>query len=145
MKYWIGIVGSQKTLERFNEATDTWFCMPKSCEPGDKIAMYATKKVAKVNGIFALYDVSEKNSEKDCDCRNYGIFSGTGERPGYVGLKLISKLEKIITFDMLKGDKIFSRTHLVRRNAQATYFHLTEVEFARLLKIQSLLEKDNSV
>lgn len=130
MKYWIGVVGSALTKERFFTEDDTWFCMPKSCESGDFVAMYASKKVAGVrSGMFGIYQVQNKDACKDVNCRTYGIFSGNGERPVYVFFKLVKKFEKSISFDEMKKNRVLSNTPYVRRNMQATYFSITEREY----------------
>jgi predicted RNA-binding protein with PUA-like domain len=131
MKYWIGVVGSPNTYERFITQEDSWFCMSKSCEVGDYVLMYASKKVAgiKKSGVFGFYQVSNKDEAKDGDCRVYGIFSGTGERPVYVALKLIGKLKMTIPFATIKTSSRLSNTTFVRRKFQATYFTITESEY----------------
>ena len=128
MKYWIGIVGSPNTYERFMNQDDGWFCMPKSCEVGDLVVMYASLKVAKAKkgGVFGFYEVSNKDESKDNDCRVYGIFSGTGERPVYVALKLIEKLKTTISFPTIQASERLADTPFVRRKFQATYFPITE-------------------
>ena len=130
MKYWIGVVGSPNTYERFITQEDGWFCMPKSCEVGDYVLMYASIKVAgtKKSGVFGFYQVSNKDESKDGDCRVYGIFSGTGERPVYVALKLIEKLKLTIPFATIQNSPRLSNTTFVRRKFQATYFQITESE-----------------
>lgn len=137
MKYWLGVVGSPNTYERFMTQGDGWFCMPKSCEVGDYVAMYASLKVgrAKGGGVFAFYEVSSKDEAKDGNCRTYGIFSGTGERPVYVALKLIKKLEKPLSFSQIQNSRLLSNTTFVRRKFQATYFSLTEKEYGAFLSL----------
>lgn len=137
MKFWLGIVGSPKTYERFMSTNDGWFCMPKSCEVGDCVAMYASLRVggSKGGGIFGFYEVSSKDESKDGDCRTYGIFSGTGERPVYVALKLVQKLEKSITFAEIQNSRRLSNTTFVRRKFQATYFSITEGEYKAIVAL----------
>ncbi len=113
MSYWIGVIGSKLTSERFFNGTDSWFCMPKSCEIGDYVLMYASKG---------------KDESKDGDCRRYGIFSGSGERPIYVDLKLLEKFQYPISFQIIKSHNYLSGFSYVRRNFQATYFKVSEKE-----------------
>lgn len=129
MSYWIGVIGSKLTSERFFNGTDSWFCMPKSCEIGDYVLMYASKKAAGVkSGMFAVYQISGKDESKDGDCRRYGIFSGSGERPIYVDLKLLEKFQYPISFQIIKSHNYLSGFSYVRRNFQATYFKVSEKE-----------------
>ncbi len=74
---------------------DSWCCMPKSCEDGDIVLMYSSKKATGVkSGIFASCEIANKDELKDGECRRYGIFSGSGERPIYVDLKLLDKFQQ---------------------------------------------------
>lgn len=104
--------------------------MPKSCEVGDYVVMYASLKVAgtKKGGVFGFYEVSEKDETRDGDCRVYGIFSGTGERPVYIGLKLMEKLNTPISFPIIQASQRLADTTFVRRKFQATYFPITEAQ-----------------
>jgi predicted RNA-binding protein with PUA-like domain len=139
MKFWLGIVGSPKTYERFITQDDGWFCMPKSCEVGDCVAMYASLKVggSKGGGVFGFYEVSSKDESKDGDCRTYGIFSGTGERPVYVALKLTKKLSRSLTFSEIQNSRLLSNTTFVRRKFQATYFNITEKEYNAFITLSN--------
>lgn len=140
MNYWIGVIGSKITRDRFLAENDSWFCMPKSCEIEDLVLMYASNKAAGVkSGIFGVYKVRSKDETKDESCRRYGIFSGSGERPIYIDLELIQKFSKPIAFQKIKTDKFLSNFPYVRRNFQATYFKISEKEFKKFLT----LEKQN--
>lgn len=142
MKYWLGVIGSIKTYERFMLESDSWFCMPKSCEVGDCMVMYASIKVAKKKaGVFGFYEVLKKDETKDGDCRTYGIFSGTGERPIYVELKLIDKLETSIPFHTIQSSPRLADTPFVRRNFQATYFSLTDAQYKAFLSLSKKVNK----
>jgi predicted RNA-binding protein with PUA-like domain len=141
MKYWIGVIGSQVTAERFSGTSDTWFCMPKSCEIGDLVLMYASQKAAGVrSGIFSVYQICNKDEAKDAECRRYGIFSGTGERPVYVDLKLFNKFPKPLAFQKIKADRFLSSFSYVRRNFQATYFQISEKEYKAFITLGSKVE-----
>ena len=136
MNYWIGVIGSKITMERFSSENDSWFCMPKSCEVEDRVLMYASIKAAGVkNGVFGVYKVQAKDETKDGDCRRYGIFSGSGERPVYIDLALIKKFSKPLAFQKIKADRFLSSFPYVRRNFQATYFKISEKEFDVILNL----------
>ena len=137
MSYWIGVIGSKTTMERFLKENDSWFCMPKSCEIEDRVLMYASNKAAGVkSGIFGVYKVTTKDETKDGDCRRYGIFSGSGERTIYIGLDLIKKFATPFTFQMIKSNKFLASFPYVRRNFQATYFKISEKEFITFLALE---------
>lgn len=136
MNYWIGVIGSKLTSERFYNQTDSWFCMPKSCESGDHVLMYASKKAAGVkSGVFAVYQIANKDESKDGECRRYGIFSGSGERPIYVDLKLLEKFQQAISFQSIKTHAYLSGFSYVRRNFQATYFKISEKEYKAFISL----------
>jgi len=137
MKYWIGVIGSKDTVERFFSWTDSWFCLPSSCEIGDFVMMYASKKAAGIrSGIFAAYEIKNKDESKDGGCYRYGIFSGTGERPAYVKLKIIEKFTNSISFKSIKLNSYLSQFVYVRRNFQATYFEISEKEYRALNRLK---------
>jgi predicted RNA-binding protein with PUA-like domain len=141
MNYWIGIVGSKITMERFLKEDSNWFCMPKSCDIGDQVLMYASKKAAGAkSGVFGAYEIRTKDEAKDGECRRYGIFSGSGERPIYIDLKLIKKFTSPLTFQSIKSNKFLANFPYVRRNFQATYFKISEKEYETFLKLENLNE-----
>jgi predicted RNA-binding protein with PUA-like domain len=139
MNHWIGVIGSKIASERFFNGTDSWFCMPKSCEIGDYVLMYASKKAAGVKGgMIAVYQVVNKDESKDGDCRRYGIFSGSGERPIYVDLKLLDKFQITISFQTIKAHNYLSGFSYVRRNFQATYFKISEKEYKAFIALGAM-------
>ncbi len=130
MNYWIGVIGSKQTSQRFANGVDLWFCMPKSCEIGDKVLMYVSKKAAGVkSGMFGVHQIVDKDESKDGVCRSYGIFSGSGERPIYVNLKERAKFPTPISFQTIKTHSFLSAFTYSRRSFQATYFKISEKEF----------------
>jgi predicted RNA-binding protein with PUA-like domain len=132
MNYWIGVIGSKMSYERFH-AVPHWFCLPQSCEAGDKVIMYASKKAAGVNsGIFAIFEIAKKDECNDGKCRNYGLMSGTGERPVYVDLTELVRLNKNISFQSLKVNPALKNSSFIRRNFQATYFKILASEFGAI-------------
>jgi predicted RNA-binding protein with PUA-like domain len=129
MNYWIGVIGSKMSYDRFHTASH-WFCLPQSCEAGDKVIMYASKKAAGVhNGIFAIFEITNKDECKDGKCRNYGLMSGNGERPVYVDLRELVRLTKNISFQSLKMNPALKNSSFIRRNFQATYFNIVAHEY----------------
>lgn len=141
MNYWIGVIGSKLTAERFLGDLDTWFCMPKSCDVGDYVLMYASIKAAGVKaGMFSVYQVFNKDESKDADCRRYGIFSGTGERPIYVDLKLVNRFPQPLSFQKIKTHRFLGSFPYVRRNFQATYFPISEKEYKAFILLGSKVD-----
>lgn len=143
MNYWIGVIGSKQTSQRFANGVDLWFCMPKSCEIGDKVLLYISKKAAGVkSGMFGVHQIVDKDESKDGICRSYGIFSGSGERPIYVNLKELAKFPTTISFQAIKTHNFLSGFSYVRRNFQATYFKISEKEFrAFMLMSEGMIEQ----
>ena len=142
MNYWIGIIGSKLTHQRFLDESDSWFCMPSTSEIGDYVLMYASKKSAGVKGgVFAVYQIFNKDESKDGDCRRFGIFSGSGDRPIYVDLKLLDKFQKTISFQAIKAHNYLSTFSYVRRNFQATYFKISEKEYKAFIALASKLNE----
>ena len=136
MSYWIGVIGSKHTSQRFANGIDLWFCMPKSCEIGDKVLLYVSKKAAGVkSGMFGVHQIVDKDESKDGVCRSYGIFSGSGERPIYVNLKELAKFPTPISFQTIKTHSFLSAFTYVRRNFQATYFKISEKEFNAFMNL----------
>ena len=45
MKYWIGVIGTNLTYERFGNEDSNWFCLPRTSEVGDTLVLYATKNM----------------------------------------------------------------------------------------------------
>jgi predicted RNA-binding protein with PUA-like domain len=132
MNYWIGVIGSKLSYERL-QAKPYWFCLPQSSVVGDKILMYAAKSAAGVNGgIFAIFEIINKDESKDGQCRNYGIMSGTGERPVYVDLALIILLSKNLPFQLLKATPALRNSTFIKRQFQATYFKISAAEFSAI-------------
>lgn len=136
MKYWIGVIGTKISRERFGGDEEAWFCMPKSAEVGDLMVMYASKKaVGKKHGLFAVYEVVGKDSSKDRVCSSYGIFSGTGERPVYTLLKCVKAFSKPISYTDMMSHPLLQNASFVRRNFQATYFPISEREFNAITRL----------
>jgi hypothetical protein len=103
--------------------------------------MYASQKAAGVrSGIFSVYQICDKDESKDAECRRYGIFSGTGERPVYVDLKLFNKFPKPLAFQKIKTDRFLSSFPYVRRNFQATYFQISEKEYKVFVALGSKVD-----
>jgi hypothetical protein len=99
--------------------------------------MYASKKAAGIrSGIFADYEIINKDESKDGGCYRYGIFSGTGERPAYVELKIKEKFTNSISFKSIKLNSYLSQFVYVRRNFQATYFEISEKEYRALNRLK---------
>ena len=141
MKYWIGVIGSKLPAEWFAGISNTWFCMPNSSEVGDFVLMYASKKAAGVKGgIFSVYQICNKDESKDTECRRYGIFSGSGERPGYVEMKLVNKFHKPLAFQKIKADSFLGSFSYATRNFQATYFQISEKEYKAFITLGSKVE-----
>ena len=136
MNYWIGVIGSPNTYDRFIVAGDFWFCFPQECTEGDYVAMYASQRMAKEDaGIFGIYEIASKDEAKNGQCRTYGAHSGSGEKPIYVDMRLLKKFESPVTFKKLKNTPGIAHSNFIRRNMQATYFKISKAEFAA---IQSL-------
>jgi len=141
MNHWLGIVGSKHTYERLFEGSEYWFCMPKSCEIGDQIVMYSSKKAAGINsGIFGYFWVIEKDAQKNAQCSQYGHLSGTGEKLVHVELKKIKILTASVPFKKIKSVDLLADTTYVRRNMQATYFSLTKKEYQAMWQLGEFLE-----
>ena len=136
MNYWIGVIGSFSTYNRFTAKDDFWFCLPRACVEGDQVAMYASQRMAKDDaGIFGVYEIAAKNDCKDGQCRTYGANSGNCDKPIYVDMRLLKKIEVPITFKTLKNTPRIACSNFIKRSMQATYFKISEAEFAA---IQSL-------
>ena len=136
MNYWIGVIGSPSTYNRFITEGDFWFCLPQECAEGDNVAMYASQRMATNNaGIFGVYEIANKDECKNEQCHAYGARSGNGEKPIYVNMKLTKRLEIPITFKRLKNIPQLANSNFIRRNMQATYFKISKAEFRA---IQSL-------
>jgi predicted RNA-binding protein with PUA-like domain len=130
MNYWLAIVGSKASYLRFVEEQDFWFCLPKDCCIGDKVITYSSKKAAGSNsGVFGFFEIELKDVERDCQCRQYGLLSGTGERLVYVNLRKIKLLPTPIPFNKIKTTNALSHSAYVRRNMQATYFDISSNEY----------------
>lgn len=141
MNYWLGIVGSKLTYERFFRDTDYWFCMPKTCEIGDQIVMYSSKKAAGAkSGIFGYFWVVDKDRQKDRLCSQYGSLSGTGEKLIHVELQKIKLLDTSVPFHKIKAVGLLSDTTYIRRNMQATYFKLLKKEYQAMCQLGDFLE-----
>ena len=131
MKYWIGVIGNNLTYERFGNEDSNWFCLPRTSEVGDTLVLYATKKIAKLNnGLFASYKIVNKDSSIDSMCKKYGISQGTLV---HVDMKKESEFNKRVTLDILRKDELFAVSQFVRRNAQATYFNITQDQYKKIL------------
>jgi predicted RNA-binding protein with PUA-like domain len=130
MKYWIGVIGTNLTYERFGNEEENWFCLPRTAEVGDTLVLYATKKIAKNdNGLFAAYTITNKDPEKDSLCKKYGVSQGM---LAHVDMKKIKEFKNRVTLDILRKDDLFSSSQFVRRNAQATYFNITAEQYKKL-------------
>lgn len=133
MQYWIGVIGTSLTYDRFGNEEANWFCLPRTSEVGDKLILYATKKISKSNnGLFASYKIVNKDSSKDAMCKKYGITQGTLV---HVDMKKESEFKRRVTLEILRGDEFFAVSQFVRRNAQATYFNITEDQYKRILTL----------
>lgn len=131
MKYWIGVVGTKQTLERFNNGESDWFCLPRSASLGDVIIMYATKKLARQNhGFFGVYKIVRLDPTSNQLCNKYGINQGTLI---HVDLLVINSFKNKITLPDLKSHPIHQNMSFVRRNAQGTSFSISEAEYAFIL------------
>ena len=136
MNHWLGIVGSKLTYERFIRGVEYWFCMPKTCEIGDQIAMYSARTAAGVkSGIFGYFEVVDKDEQKIAQCNQYGYLSGTGERLVYVDIKMIKLLSPAVSFNKIKSVGLLKESVFVRRNMQATYFSLLREEFQAMWQL----------
>lgn len=132
MNYWIGVVGSKISYERF-QAPPYWFCLPQSCEVGDKVAMYSSRQASGVkSGVFGFFNIATKDEAQNEHCKNYGIFSGSGERPIYVTLNLTDYLSQSISYQHLKSNPSIKHSQFVKRNFQATYFKISANEYATI-------------
>lgn len=130
MNYWLAIIGSHTSYVRFTEQQDFWFCLPRNCCVGDKVITYSSKKAAgSSSGVFGFFEIEFKNDQRDCECRQYGLMSGSGERLIFVDLKNIRLLNDPIPFNKIKSTRVLSHSAYVRRNMQATYFGLSENEY----------------
>ena len=138
MNYWIGIIGSKSTLDRFKDEGNYWFCLPKSCEIDDFVVMYVSQKISTLNcGVIGTFKISSKNECKDNECRSYGLMSGTGERPIYVELTLDQWFNLPIPFKSLKASPKLINAQFIRRNMQATYFKISKTEFNEIKVISN--------
>lgn len=130
MNYWLAIIGSKTSYERFINEHNFWFCLPQNCSIGDKVITYCSKKAAGTkSGVFGFFEIELKDNERDCECRQYGLMSGNGERLIFVDLKKIKQLKDPIPFHRIKSSKVLSHSTYVRRNMQATYFVITAKEY----------------
>lgn len=140
MRFWIGVVGTRLSYERFMTTREHWFCMPRSCSRGDKVLMYASKSAAGVmGGIFGLFEIKDIDDSKYSSCKNYGIFSGTGERPVYVELQELRKFKCPISFAKIKANFLLASSSFVRRKFQATYFNIEPEQFDTICLIEQKL------
>jgi predicted RNA-binding protein with PUA-like domain len=141
MNYWIGVIGSKLAAERFSSNSVTWFCMPKSCDIGDYVLMYASKNAVGVkSGIFSVFQILSKDDSKDAECYKLGNFSGTAERLIYVNLSLVKKFTKPIPFKNIKSNDFLGSFVYVRRNFQATYFPISEKEYKAFVLLESKVD-----
>ena len=62
--------------------------------------------------------------------KKYGISQGTLV---HVDMKKESEFNKRVTLDILRKDELFAVSQFVRRNAQATYFNITQDQYKKIL------------
>jgi len=133
MKYWIGVIGTNATYERFGNEEANWFCLPRTSEVGDKLLLYATKKVDKANnGLFASYKIIAKDASNDSLCKKYGISQGTLV---HVDMKKEHIFNSRVGLDILRKEELFIASQFVRRNAQATYFNITAEQYKKVISL----------
>ena len=76
------------------------------------------------------YKIVNKDSSNDSMCKKYGISQGTLV---HVDMKKESEFNKRVTLDILRKDELFAVSQFVRRNAQATYFNITQDQYKKIL------------
>ena len=129
VNYWIGVIGKKSTMEQFQSAQEFHFCLPSLAEIGDRLVAYVTASASKKNqGLYGIFEIAAFNKGRDCDCKGYGSF--TGVRPSkFVHLKEIHLNSITTALKELKKDPVLSRSVMVRRNAQGTYFQINKKEY----------------
>jgi predicted RNA-binding protein with PUA-like domain len=136
MSYWIGVIGTNQTYERFGNEDENWFCLPRTAQVGDSLVLYATKKIAKAkNGLFASYKIVQLDPTKNAVCNKYGTSQGTLV---HVDMLKDKTFKNRVTLDILRNDDVFKTTQFVRRNAQATYFSISEEQFKQIIALSKI-------
>lgn len=132
MNYWIGVVGSSVSYERLvNGGDKSWFCLPSGSMVGDSILIYLTLGVAKTkSGIFAEYQVVQKDASKNSECRKYG----TGNVAlTYVDMKKIKELKTRVNMKKMREDSFLKEVGFVRRQGQGTFFMISEDVYKKII------------
>lgn len=132
---WIGIVGSQDSLDRLEGSEEPWWCLPTAAATGDMVVMYCTASVSRgKQGVFAVYRVTASDPERQTECRRFGSGSGYSAMQ-FTKLELVRRLEAPITAGTLRADPILGQAKCVKRSFQGTFFQLEPQEARRISKL----------
>ena len=135
MKYWISIVGSTLTHKRLSDGTGNHYCMPETCDVGDPIGMYVTRRAFKNAGFFGVYSIEKKDSSKNSECKAYGTPTRKSDCSAYVEVKQLKLLDKPISIEVIKSNTILSNSNFGKKNMLGTYFQASKIEFDEILKL----------
>ena len=139
MNYWIGIVGSSLVHRRLTDGIGGYFCLPETCEVGDLVGLYVTRRAYKNPGFFGVFCVEKKDPTKNAECKTYGTVTRKSDCTDYIELKQTHTAEKNIGIEILKTNSVLSTSSFVRKNMLGTHFQASKREFDELLKLVNLL------
>ncbi len=126
MKYWIGVVSSKLTLERFLRDEESWFCLPSTASVNDLIMIYASSKASHArSGIIGTFSISSLDNSKDALCSCYVGSFGSGPKLNFVSVVSSKFFENPIPLKSMKKILSLSRSNFVRQNMQGTYFEIS--------------------
>ena len=88
----------------------TWWCVSKESHPGDLGFLWI--KAVGMKLVFEFIDFRDDEAL----CKSYGMATGN--------VRIITTLEKPITFKSMQLHRVLSKTVAVRRRFQARYFDI---------------------
>lgn len=126
-KYFIGVARGNVIL---NVATvETYWCVQKTADIGDKIILYRPRNVDyKNHGIFAeaiMLDVADNSNDERGHCSKYGLF--------YAPIKIVNRFNPYLTAKEMKSDPLLQNSNFVRKSFQFTTIAITALQYKRII------------